>query len=253
MKKPPTPKRIGFLATGSEIVAGEILNTNGQMMAQILLEHGMELGEHLVCDDDLNNLKASTDFLLSRHQAVIMTGGLGPTSDDCTRDILAEISHRPLTFDEASWQAISTRIFNKKGYVPESNKRQAFFPQGASIFKNDHGSAPGFYLNSHTKDIFALPGPPKECKPMFEAYVLPLLLEKGYCTEKRLIRWIVTGIAEAQVHEALLPIAEQFNLTFAYRASSPHIHIKLWIAQNHPERTHIETAVLEIIQAYLIT
>ena len=220
-------KRIGILATGTELVFGEILNTNGQHIAQTLLNLGMHIGEHVVVDDNIPNLDAALAFLLSRHQAVITIGGLGPTSDDCTREVVAKAVDQPLIFAEESWQRIVTRLSARKLPIPENNRQQAYFPKGATILPNPNGSADGCAVEHQGQWIFMLPGPPNECLPLFESAVLPLLNRHHFGSPKRLFRWRLTGVSESAIAEQLEAFGKPYQLQFGYRAHKPFLDIKL--------------------------
>ena len=150
--------KVSFLATGSEIITGEIVNTNSQQMAQILFEHGILCGDHLIVDDELANLSTGLKFLADRHRIVITTGGLGPTTDDRTRDVITAYFNQTLHFNEDSWNRIVKRLTERKRHIAESNRQQAFFPEQASIIPNLNGTADAFYVQHEQQIIIALPG-----------------------------------------------------------------------------------------------
>ncbi len=247
------PKRVGFLATGSEIVSGEILNTNSQTMAQVMLEHGISLGEHVIVDDGQDNISEAFRFLLSRHDAIISTGGLGPTSDDLTRNAIADVLGLKLIFNPTSYQKIVDRITHRYGQIaiPETNKRQAYFPEGSLIIPNPNGTADACQINFQNKLIYLLPGPPSECLPIFSEKVLPHLCEQSFNSESRLYRWTVQGIPEAKIAELLEEALKEFNLIFGYRARSPYIDIKLNLSPS-PELKIILGKVEAIVGPYLV-
>jgi nicotinamide-nucleotide amidase len=240
-------KRIGFLATGSELTSGEVLNTNGQNISQILLNQGAHLGEHLIVDDLEENLIAGIQFLASRHSAVIITGGLGPTSDDRTRFALASFLNLDLVHHEDSWNRILKRFESRNRTPTDNNKIQALFPKDALIFPNQNGTADGCLVR-HPLDqpgqnrlFFLLPGPPSECLPLFENYVLPFLKTMDYMSEKRLYRWKLQEVSESVIAEKLESVAQKYQLEIAYRASKPILHIKLFLSPAQP--------IQEIIQS----
>lgn len=247
-----TVKRIGFLATGSEITTGEILNTNGQKMAQSLLEQGAQIGEHVVVDDREANILSALEFLFRSHDAVIVSGGLGPTSDDRTRFAISRHVAETLKFNEASWQRIVDRLSKRNIPIPENNRQQALFPESAIIFPNPNGTADGCYLAFQDKLIFMLPGPPRECLPMFTEHVMPVLQTNGFFSNRKLYRWRLMGVSESAIAEELEVIGQPFELEFAYRAAYPYIDIKLML-ENNEQRDVILSSVIAVVQPYLVT
>jgi len=245
-------KRVGFLATGSEITSGEILNTNSQKMAQILLEHGVEIGEHVVVDDQEDNIAIGLNFLFQHHDAVIISGGLGPTSDDRTRFAISQFAKQELIFVEASWQRIVDRLSKRNIPIPENNRQQAWFPQNAVVFPNVNGTADGCYLPCQDKLLFMLPGPPRECLPLFKEYVLPILETHQFYTTRKLYRWRLMGVSESAIAQELEIVGMPYHLEFAYRAAYPYIDIKLMLDNTFQLETII-SAITAVVQPYLIT
>ena len=139
--------KVALLATGDEISNGDILNTNTKELAARLFNHGIHIGNHLVTGDNTADIELAIKFLLDSHDALIITGGLGPTSDDLTRYALSKAINRPLHFHEEVWQNIVNRL-RHFGYdsPPPSNRQQAIFPEGASIIPNPNGTAAGCFL-----------------------------------------------------------------------------------------------------------
>jgi nicotinamide-nucleotide amidase len=247
-------KRVGFLVTGSEIIAGEILNTNSPNMAAIMQEWGMNLGEHLLCNDRQGNIKASLDFLLQRHDAVITIGGLGPTSDDVTRLAVAEAAQQALVFNEAAWQKIVDRFAKRNmGNIPQNNRQQALFPERASIIPNPNGTAAGCHLKIGDKYIFMIPGPPSECLPMFKAAVLPHVQENGFQSSLRLFRWRLLGVGESTIAEQLESLSVEHDLEFAYRAHYPFIDVKLILDPHIKYHSKILSQVELIVKPYFVS
>ena len=246
-------KRIGFLATGSEIITGEILNTDSQLMAQRLQTYGMAIGEHLVVDDQEANLKAGLQFLFGRHDVVITTGGLGPTADDRTRNIIADFVGQKLVFYDPSWQWIIKRFAEREIPVAKNNKQQAYFPEQAKVLENDNGSADGCMVAHKGKMIFMLPGPPLECKPMFEQYVLPYLQDQGFGSDVTLHRWRLMGVSEAAIALELdEQVAVPYDIEIAYRASMPYIDIKVSLSHD-AKADEIISKISDIVAPHFVT
>ncbi len=230
--------KVALLATGDEICNGDILNSNSQEIAQRLFSQGIHVGTHMSVSDNMTELKTAMQFLLKDHRALIMTGGLGPTSDDLTRQALSHILKRPLVFDETTWAAIVERL-NRFGISPppESNRQQALFPEDATIIPNPNGTAAGCMIKHMNADqieqfIFMLPGPPVECLPLFDNVVLPTLKNNHFQSILHYDKWLLFDISEAEIAEKLDKIAEPFDCVTGYRFWYPYIEFKLH--SNHP-------------------
>ncbi len=246
-------KRIGFLVTGSEVTSGEILNSNSAKMAEILQDWGIAIGEHVLCDDGIKSIEDSFRFLLSRHDAVITSGGLGPTSDDVTRIAIANVAKQRLQFYEPSWQKIVNRLSERKLPIPENNRQQAFFPEHATVLPNINGTADGCVLTIEDKLVFMLPGPPRECLPMFKDQVFPMLNEQGFASSLRLFRWRLMGVSESAIAEKLELLAEEFDINFAYRAGYPFVDVKLMLNPHTKNHAKILFRVEQIVKPYFAT
>lgn len=246
-------KRIGFLVTGSEVTSGEILNSNSARMAEMLQEWGVKIGEHILCDDQPDHIEASLLFLLDRHEAIIVSGGLGPTSDDVTRNAVAKVADQALVFHAPSWQKIRDRLSIRNLPITENNKQQAFFPAQATVLKNEHGTADACFLTIAGKLVFMLPGPPRECLPLFEQQVFPILKEKAFHTDWRLFRWRLMGVSESLIAATLEPIAAAFPIEFAFRANYPFVDVKLMLNPQHKNHNQILLAVEKAVKPYFAT
>lgn len=246
---------VGFLATGNEIVEGDILNTNGQTIAHSLVEQGLTAGMHVMASDRQIEIEVGLRFLLEHHEAVITIGGLGPTSDDRTRFALSAVVNQPLVFDESSWQHICQRFkqlnLSFTDTVQATNRQQAFFPIGAIIFPNENGSAAGCLVEYQTKKIFMLPGPPHECLPMFEKFVLPLLINQVAHKITKL-HWVLTGAIESDIAERVDTAVKNFAVTTGYRAAKPYLEVKIYV-QDDVDIEAVKNVVEAIIGPYLFT
>jgi len=258
-----TYKRVGILATGSELISGEINNTNSRFIAQQLTNYNILVGEHLCCDDMEPNLTSSLEFLCARNDAVIITGGLGPTDDDRTRFIISDQikkinnsnnknhnNQHQLIFDQNSFDRLTIRLNKKNIEVKENNRRQCFFPKESIIIPNNNGTAAGFIVNINNLIIAALPGPPSENTIMITESIIPYLLEHNFATEQYKLRWTVTNFPESNLAQLLDPIAKKFNIEIAYRIHRPHCDIKINLPKNQYSKqisTQIADQVSNII------
>lgn len=218
---------IALLATGNELTNGDILDTNGQYFAQAFQEHGIKTGLHLTVSDEQKEIELAIRFLLEQHAALIIVGGLGPTSDDRTRFALSEAIQLPLQFNEASWQAIVDRMTKRRLPIPDTNRQQAYFPEGAAIIPNPRGTAAACYIQHNNKWIYMLPGPPSECLPLFDKVVLPHLLTLNLSQPQFRKSWLLIGVSESHIAEQLEPLMINSHCTLGYRVSYPYLEIKL--------------------------
>ena len=248
-----TPDKIALLATGDEISNGDILNTNSQEIAQRLFNNGMHVGVHMTTSDTITEIEQAISYLLQNHRALIITGGLGPTSDDLTRYALAKSLNRELIFDDVTWDLICERLM-KFGYntPPQSNRQQALYPEGAVIIPNPNGTAGGCMIQHKDQWIFMLPGPPPECLPMIETTVLPNLKQAGFQHILHHKSWMLFGVSEGQIAEELDKIAQPFNCTTGYRLFYPYIEFKIY--SNHKADFDALIPLIEqVVAPYLIS
>lgn len=160
---------------GTELLMGQIVNTNAAYLGERLSELGIDHYYQTVVGDNSKRLAAVLHEAIGRADVVITSGGLGPTMDDLTRETVAELTHRELMFNNDIWQA----LLRRRPHMTENNKRQAMVPAGATVLPNDCGTAPGLAVPAEAGKVFILlPGPPAELRPMFSNYAVPLLLER---------------------------------------------------------------------------
>lgn len=167
--------RAEILAIGDELIHGALLDTNSKWLAGQLESIGVVVDRFTVTSDDPDQLRAALRDACARAEVVVATGGLGPTLDDRTRDIAAELCGGPLVFHPESWAATQAWLQVRGRPVPESNRRQAFLPQGATAIANPVGTAPGFDVRIGRARLFALPGVPREMQELTRAHVLPAI------------------------------------------------------------------------------
>ena len=219
--------RAEIITVGTEILLGDIVNTNSQFLAKELANLGVEVYYQGTVGDNEDRLLESLEESLNRSDMVITTGGLGPTKDDLTKETAAKLFNQELVFHEESWCEIEA-YFNKLGKVPtENNKKQAYFPKEAIVLKNNNGTAPGAILKKDNKTVIVLPGPPREMKPMFEESVKPYL---QYLTDDILVSKTLRfyGIGESSLENAIIDIInEQSNPTIAPYAKDTEVTLRI--------------------------
>lgn len=217
---------IALLATGDEIILGDTLNTNSQQLAHALHSEGLTMGRHLSCSDDERDIMDCLAFLSRDHNIIIITGGLGPTSDDRTRFALSRFLDVPLTDFPEALQHIEQRLRHSKLALTEGNRQQARFPEDAELLPNPNGTAMGcFYVHGDTWYVL-LPGPPRECLPMFHRYILPRLQTTQH-DDTRLLKWRLFGVAESQIAQQLDDALRCLDCVTGYRLETPYVECKV--------------------------
>jgi nicotinamide-nucleotide amidase len=227
-----SPIRAAVLLTGNELLAGKTADTNGRFIIRELNRMGIRVKEVRIVGDDRSLLVKTLDELTTSHDIVFMTGGLGPTQDDLTAEVVAQAFHLPLEFSQPAWD-ICQRAFQLLGRteIPESNRKQAMLPAGAGILANGFGTAAGFYVQKvfpqHNCMLFALPGVPWECEQMFMHEVKPQLNLVG-STFREWGPWHVWGIGESALQTQLSAVehdllAKYPGLHISYQAHAGYV------------------------------
>lgn len=171
-----------ILSVGTEILLGDILNTNCRFLSLELAKMGISVLHHTTVGDNYERLAEAVDRAIGRSDIVIATGGLGPTADDITRDVCCKEFGFELQFDQEIADKIQS-YFERKGMeMPESNLKQAYVPIGGTVFDNKKGTAPGLGMKKDGKCLVILPGPPYEMAPLFNECAVPFLEEYRSCT-----------------------------------------------------------------------
>ena len=191
-----------ILSVGTEILLGDILNTNSRYLSKELANLGIDVYYHQVVGDNRERILSALKEAFSRSDIIITTGGLGPTKDDMTKELVAEFLGMDMYLHEESLKKIED-YFKKMGRIPvKSNEKQAYFPKEAIILENNNGTAPGAIFEKDGKAIIVLPGPPKEMEPMFNESVRKYLESlTGYTIVSEVLR--VFGIGESEAENKL--------------------------------------------------
>lgn len=239
-----------ILTVGTEILLGDIVNTNSQYLANELSQIGIDCYYHSTVGDNEDRLFSCFEQSLKRSDIVITTGGLGPTKDDITKEIAAKYFGQELELHEESWSTIQ-KYFEKLGITPtENNKKQAYFPKNAIILKNNNGTAPGAILRKEDKTIIVLPGPPRELRLMFEESVKPYLLT---LTDNILVSKTLRtfGIGESTLEDKIIDIInEQTNPTVAPYAKEMEAILRITAkAKNEDEAMRLINPMVDKIKS----
>ena len=215
--------RIFVINTGTELLLGDVRDAHLSFIAQQLLAFGQRILEQRTVEDG-RAIAGTLEEIFPRADLIFVTGGLGPTSDDITRDLTAELLKLELQRDETVFSAIDRRLSTRKIKITESIQRQSLVPRGGEVLPNDFGTAPGIFLRAGinpsiaSPHIFLLPGPPRELQPMFTRYVVPMLrdlIPESGGVVRRLYRIVNMGesVVESAVGSKLLSIP---NLEVGY-------------------------------------
>ena len=242
-------KKVEVLSIGTELLMGQIANTNAQYISKRMPEIGMGVFYHSVVGDNPERLKDALSISLSRSDVVITTGGLGPTQDDLTKETIADYFGLKMVLDKKSEEAIR-EYFKKTGKTMSGNNlRQAYFPENSVILENDWGTAPACLLMHSGKIVIMLPGPPRELIPIFDKYVLPALQNISEKPLKsRFLR--VIGVGESLVEEKLFDLVDnQTNPTIATYAKDGIVSIRITA---HQEDAITADSLLDEIQEKIV-
>jgi nicotinamide-nucleotide amidase len=218
---------VELISVGTELLLGDIINTNAAYLSRQCAALGLSCYYQTVVGDNATRLTATLRTAISRSDIILLTGGLGPTQDDLTKEVVAQVAGQPLLMDPKSREMIED-YFTSRGMTPtQNNWKQALVPQGATVLYNDHGTAPGLIVVTQNTRLILLPGPPHEMRLMFEKNVLPYLrsLEAGviHSTTVKLY-----GIGESAAEAKILDLIEsQTNPTIATYAKTGEVQVRV--------------------------
>ena len=236
-----------IVAIGTELLMGQIVNTDAQYLSRRLQSLGISVYYHTTVGDNPQRMRDTIALALSRSDVVITTGGLGPTQDDLSKEMAAELLHLPMRFDEDSWRAIENYFARMGRVCPDNNRKQAMFAEGAVILPNGCGTAPGCMIEKDGKIVVQLPGPPHEMAEMFDRQVYDRLAERtGGCIASRYIR--IYGLGESQVAQLCAEwIEADGEVTVAPYCSLGECQLRV-TARGESEQAALEK-VLPVVQA----
>ena len=219
---------VELISVGTEILMGNILNSNTQYLAQKCALLGMDQFYQVTVGDNYGRMTDTIKQALGRSDIVILTGGLGPTEDDLTKEVCAEAMGMQLREDPHTRKQLEEFFVNNiYTEIPENNWKMAMVPEGAIVLDNPNGMAPGLILEKNGKTAILLPGPPGELYPLFEGQVFPYLqkLQKSVLVSSMVK---VCGYGESQVEDKLLDLIDgQTNPTIATYAKTAEVHIRV--------------------------
>jgi nicotinamide-nucleotide amidase len=237
-----------IIAIGSELLLGQLVDTNSSYIAKRLAEHGIELIQTSTVGDDLSRIEEVLREAIQRSSIVITTGGLGPTEDDLTREGVANVFKRPLVFQPHLMEQIEA-MFKRRGFrMAENNRKQAYIPEGAIPIENPKGTAPGFIMEYPTGSILSIPGVPFEMKYLMENAVIPYV-KKRFALKHEIIQYKVLGacgLGESAIGLQINDLMKEGNNpSVGTLASLGDIKIRITAKASHPEEA---TAMIQRVE-----
>jgi len=230
--------RAEIIAIGSELLLGQLVDTNSSYIAKRLAENGIELVQTTLVGDDLQRMKEVIKQSSQRSEIVITTGGIGPTEDDLTREAVAEVFEHPLAFQPHLMEQIET-LFRTRGFrMAENNRKQAYIPEGSIPIENPKGTAPGFIVEHAQGSIISIPGVPLEMEYLMENRIIPYL-RKRFDIQHQVIQYKVLracGLGESAIGLQIKDLmVRNRNPSVGTLASIGDIRIRITAAANDPE------------------
>ena len=219
---------VELISVGTELLLGNIVNTNTQFLAEKCALLGLTMYHQVTVGDNHDRLAEVIRTALKRSDVIILTGGLGPTEDDLTKEVCAEVMGFPLVEDKHTRERIE-EYFRNNIYkvIPDNNWKQAIIPEGCMVLDNDNGTAPGLILEKYGKSAILLPGPPNELYPLFMNQVFPYLQNlQPEVIRSQMVK--ICGVGESQVEDKILDLIDkQTNPTIATYAKTAEVQVRL--------------------------
>lgn len=241
---------VEIICVGTEILLGNIVNTNAAYLAEKCAAAGLSCYYQSVVGDNEERLSQTIQCAVGRSDIVILSGGLGPTQDDLTKEVAAKVCNRQLSLDDACKKHIEKYFAGKDKKPTENNWKQAMVPEGAIVLQNNNGTAPGIIMETKNAKVILLPGPPNELIPMFEESVAPYLekLTAGVI-ESQTVK--ICGVPESQVETMVKDLIDaQTNPTIATYAKTGEVHIRVTAAsEGHKEARKLLKPVVKELKS----
>ncbi|MDO5573452.1 MAG: competence/damage-inducible protein A [bacterium] len=240
---------VELISVGTEILLGNIVNTNAAFLAEQCAYLGLSCFYQTTVGDNEERLAETLHTALKRSDVIILSGGLGPTRDDLTKEVAAKVLGKSMYMDEKQKESIKT-FFEKRGLpLTDNNWKQALIPEGAIILYNDNGTAPGIIMEEGEKTVILLPGPPNELLPMFKKDVYDYLNRKTPNTiSSQVVK--ICGMGESQVEDMVKDLMENDNPTLAPYAKTGEVHLRVTaMAENDKEAKKLTKPVVKELKS----
>jgi molybdenum cofactor synthesis domain-containing protein len=228
--------KASILSIGTELTTGQITNRNAAWISEKLSHLGIEVLFHKTVPDDHMLIQRALDYCAKHSQLIFITGGLGPTTDDFTRNVISTWLNKPLQWDEQAWERIVQRLSSFQVPIAQSNRQQAYFPDGSQVLVNPQGTAAGFTIAIDSRfhaelaqQLWVFPGPPQEVSAVWEQGV-EVQIQKLFPSLEplHLYTWQCLGKSEAELGEITERMLSGSGLKTGYRAHRPYVEVKVW-------------------------
>ncbi len=246
-----------IITIGTELLLGEIVDTNTQVIARALRQVGVDMYRTTTVGDNVIRIAQVIQESLSRADVVITTGGLGPTVDDPTREAVASALEVRLDFREELWEDIQNRLMEYNREVTENNKRQAYVPKGAIVLENKRGTAPAFIVEHEMGVLIALPGVPPEMEWLLEREIIPWLRSQ-FSLDKIIVTrsFKVVGIGESKVDDIIEEYEYSQNPTVGLAAHKGSVEVRITAKAKSEEKAlkdilHVEEELRERLSNWI--
>jgi nicotinamide-nucleotide amidase len=245
-----------IISIGTELLLGDIIDSNSKYLAEKLNALGYDINYITTVGDNKNRLIEIFEKALKRSELIISTGGLGPTDDDLTREVISEVNCRPLKIDYFLEEKIRDFFYKKNYIMPKNNIKQAYLPDGAKAIPNHWGTAAGILLETANNIIISMPGVPREMKKIFDIEVIPYLKEKNNMIIKSRVLKLF-GIGESRLEELIKDILDrQINPTIALLAGNGEVKIRITakgdnIYEKEEKIKIVEDKIRKIVNEYI--
>ena len=244
---------IALLSIGTEILLGDTVNTNLSSLGQVLYNNGYVLTSELTVPDDREIIKNKFDYLIQNNDVIITCGGIGPTEDDFTKEVISKYLKLNLILDKEHLSWMESRWKNRGLVMPENNIKQAEIPEGAKKLNNTNGTSPGIHIEVEDKHIFILPGPPREFNPLVSDEIIPFLSKNYQSTNKDYGFFLFFNQAESALAKEIDNFKPK-NLDIAYLASKGIIKLRYdKNSVNSEDLLTFENNIKQILKDYILS
>lgn len=220
--------KCSVIGIGTELTTGQIINRNGSWISGKLKELGVVTTSHIVVPDDRHLIRKAFEFASTSANILFITGGLGPTSDDFTRELISEWCGQPLEHNEEVWSEIQAKLNKRNIPIRDIQKQQALIPRSANVLTNNSGTAPGFKITRGQLTLYALPGPPKEIEAIWNDHILSDMTEASKHIDRYITKsWDCLGVGESEIAHRTEAVLKDFQLEIGYRVHVPLVEVKI--------------------------